>query len=58
MALTLSDVVLRRLDLGTAGPPSEADLETVTRTMATHLGWDSARVGAERAALAKRFPPA
>jgi glycerol-3-phosphate dehydrogenase len=58
MALTLSDAVLRRLDLGTAGLPPQADLETVTRTMATHLGWDHAREGAERAALAKRFPPA
>ena len=58
MAVTLSDAVLRRLDLGTAGPPPEAELETVARTMATHLGWDSARQGAEKAALAKRFPPA
>jgi len=58
MAGTLSDAVLRRLDLGTAGRPLEADLETVARTMARHLGWDAAREGAERAALAKRFPPA
>ena len=58
MAVTLSDAVLRRLDLGTTGLPLEADLEIVARTMATHLGWDSAREGAERAALAKRFPPA
>jgi glycerol-3-phosphate dehydrogenase len=58
MAVTLADAVLRRLDLGTAGRPREADLETVARTMARHLGWDAAREGAERAALAKRFPPA
>ncbi len=58
MAVTLSDAVLRRLDLGTTGLPLEADLEIVARTMATHLGWDSAGEGAERAALAKRFPPA
>ena len=29
MALTLADVVLRRLDLGTAGPPAEDDLAEV-----------------------------
>ncbi len=40
MALTLSDAVLRRLDLGTAGPPAAVDLDAVTRTMAAELGWE------------------
>jgi len=58
MAVTLADAVLRRLDLGTAGPPPESDLLTVTRTMAVALGWDAARSSSERAALAKRYPAA
>jgi glycerol-3-phosphate dehydrogenase len=52
MALTLADVVLRRLDLGSAGPPPEADLGVVAASMAAELGWDPARVAAERQALA------
>jgi glycerol-3-phosphate dehydrogenase len=52
MALTLSDAVLRRLDLGTAGEPDPADVATVAQAMAPELGWDPARVEAERAALA------
>jgi glycerol-3-phosphate dehydrogenase len=54
MALTLADAVLRRLDLGTAGPPPAADLDTVARAMAGELGWDAARERTERAAL-ERF---
>jgi len=55
MAATLEDAVLRRLDLGTAGPPSAPDLETVAGAMAAALGWDRTRVGVERAALAKTY---
>jgi glycerol-3-phosphate dehydrogenase len=58
MALTLADAVLRRLDLGSAGPPPGPDLEAVARTMAATLGWDAERERAERAALAKRYPAA
>jgi hypothetical protein len=57
MAFTLADAVLRRLDLGTGGPPSLPDLDTVARTMASALDWDGARVEAERAALAKTYVP-
>ncbi|MGE5126830.1 MAG: glycerol-3-phosphate dehydrogenase C-terminal domain-containing protein, partial [Betaproteobacteria bacterium] len=52
MALTLTDAVLRRLDLGTGGPPGAAELDCVGRVMADELGWDAARLSAERAALA------
>ena len=52
MALTLADAVLRRLDLGTAGPPAAADVEIVAQTLAAELGWDAARVEAEKQALA------
>jgi len=58
MAVTLADAVLRRLDLGSAGPPAGADLDAVARTMATTLGWDHEREREERAALAKRYPTA
>jgi len=52
MALTLADAVLRRLDLGTAGPPPAEDIRTVARVMAAELGWDAGRERAERDALA------
>jgi glycerol-3-phosphate dehydrogenase len=58
MAVTLADAVLRRLDLGSAGPPAGADLDAVARTMATTLGWDREREREEREALAKRYPTA
>jgi len=52
MALTLPDAVLRRLDLGTAGPPPADELRVVARVMAAELGWDPGREQAERDALA------
>jgi glycerol-3-phosphate dehydrogenase len=51
MALSLADAVLRRLDLGTAGPAFPPDVDSVARVMAQELGWDPARVAAERTAL-------
>ena len=55
MAVTLADAVLRRLDLGTAGPPPSQELDTVTRVMAGELGWDDERERCERAALARFY---
>jgi glycerol-3-phosphate dehydrogenase len=55
MARTLADAVLRRLDLGTAGPPAESEVETVVRVLAGELGWDPARQRAEREGLAAAF---
>ena len=52
MALTLADAVLRRLDLGTAGPPDPAELACVAATMAAELRWDRPRLEQEEAALA------
>jgi len=52
MALTLADAVLRRLDLGTGGPPEASELDCVGRVMADELGWDAARLSAERTAVA------
>lgn len=42
-ARTLSDIVLRRLELGTAGPPDAALLEAVSRVAAAELGWSEER---------------
>jgi hypothetical protein len=47
--------VLRRLDLGTAGPPPAEELDVVSRTLSRELGWDAAREEAERASLAWFF---
>ena len=58
MARTLRDAVLRRLDLGTAGSPPEAETEEVARVMAAELRWDPPRVAAERAALARFYEAA
>jgi glycerol-3-phosphate dehydrogenase len=55
MAVTLADAVLRRLDLGTAGPPAPPALDAVARVMAAELGWDDARAAGERAALARFY---
>ena len=51
MALHLTDAVLRRLDLGTAGVPAPADVDTVAHAMASALGWDGARAAREKASL-------
>ena len=51
MALSLADAVLRRLDLGTGGRPAAADVAVVGAAMAAELGWDAARLRAERSAL-------
>jgi glycerol-3-phosphate dehydrogenase len=55
MARTLADAVLRRLDLGTAGPPVPADLDAVGRVMAQELGWSEPRLRQEREALAAAY---
>jgi glycerol-3-phosphate dehydrogenase len=52
MALSLEDALLRRLDLGTGGPPPEAAVAVAARVMAAELGWDAARLVQERTALA------
>jgi glycerol-3-phosphate dehydrogenase len=58
MARTLCDAVLRRLDLGTAGPPLSAEVDEVARLMALELGWEDARACAEKRALARFYEDA
>ncbi len=47
MARRLTDVMLRRLDLGTAEAPQAEDVETVAGLMAAELGWDASRQAQE-----------
>lgn len=47
MALHLVDAVLGRLDLGTGGPPPEADLAAVAGVLATELQWSESRMREE-----------
>lgn len=47
MAQKLSDVVLRRTDLGTAGHPGENALNTCAQIMAIELGWNEQRMKKE-----------
>ena len=56
-ALRLTDVVLRRLDLGTGGAPSASDVGTVLAAMAGVLGWDEERQREERRALQAACAP-
>jgi glycerol-3-phosphate dehydrogenase len=51
MAVHLTDAVLRRLDLGTAGPPAADDVDSVLGVMAAAHGWDAGAQARERAAL-------
>jgi glycerol-3-phosphate dehydrogenase len=44
--------ILRRTDLGTAGPPREPDVEAVAAAMASALGWDEVKTRAEPEAVA------
>ena len=55
MAETLCDAVLRRLDMGAAGPPDPSELAVVAASMARELGWGAAREQVEQAALSEFF---
>lgn len=47
MALKLSDVVMRRTELGSAGPPGAQALHACAKIMAKELNWEEARVRQE-----------
>jgi glycerol-3-phosphate dehydrogenase len=55
MAVGLDDVVLRRLDLGTGGPPEADTLDVVAQGLARLHGWGAERLEAERRRLQDRF---
>mgnify|MGYP001080592121 CR=1 FL=1 len=56
MAITLSDIVFRRTDLGTAGHPGTAALEQATAVAGDEFGWDPRRCADELATVAACFP--
>jgi glycerol-3-phosphate dehydrogenase len=47
MAARLTDIVIRRTGLGSAGPPAPEALSGAARIAAAELGWDTARMEAE-----------
>jgi len=47
MAKKLSDVVLRRTDMGSAGIPPISDLKTISTLMGKELEWSAAKMGEE-----------
>lgn len=51
MASSLCDVILRRTELGAAGPPPDDGVAAAVAAMARELGWDAERIAAEQAAL-------
>ena len=55
MALTLGDVVFRRTEIGSAGHPGRATLETVAGVLATELRWDPQRIEREIADVESRY---
>lgn len=55
MACTLTDAMLRRLDLGTAGPPEAGEVEVVAGVMAEARGWSAARQAEEMRALLESY---
>ncbi len=57
MAVTLTDVLVRRTGLGAAGYPGEAIVAGCSELMARECGWDRAREAAERDALLRFYAP-
>ena len=57
-AQTLSDIVFRRTDLGTAGHPGRAALEDCAALAARELGWTADRMRTELDAVEAAFRPA
>jgi glycerol-3-phosphate dehydrogenase len=57
MALKLSDIVLRRSPLGSAGSPGKDTLRACAALMAAELGWSAERVEEEVSAAEEVFSP-
>jgi glycerol-3-phosphate dehydrogenase len=57
MAQRLTDVVFRRTDLGTAGPPTPESLEAAARIMGDALGWSPEQRRQEVAAVIAAYAP-
>jgi glycerol-3-phosphate dehydrogenase len=55
MAMTLSDVVMRRTGIGQLGDPGAQTLQAAAALMTQELGWDAARQTREIAAASRNF---
>jgi len=55
MVQTLSDIIFRRTELGTAGHPGEAALEEVCTFMQQALGWSARQAAEERREVDAQF---
>jgi glycerol-3-phosphate dehydrogenase len=55
-ALDLSDAVLRRTPLGSAGHPGRAAIDRAATLMAQALGWSQAERDAQIARLERAYP--
>jgi glycerol-3-phosphate dehydrogenase len=51
MALRLTDILVRRTGLGSAGPPPSEAVQRAARIAAEELGWDDGRTADEIAAV-------
>jgi glycerol-3-phosphate dehydrogenase len=51
----LDDIVMRRTDMGSAGPPASDALEAAARIAARELGWSDERVREERRRVERYF---
>ena len=58
MAMKLSDVVLRRTDLGSAGNPGEKALKECAEIMGKELGWDHSKIKQEIDEVSQIYVPA
>jgi glycerol-3-phosphate dehydrogenase len=56
MAQTLSDVVFRRTEIGSAGRPGNDTLRFCAEVMATELGWSQSRIDQEIDNVTRVFP--
>lgn len=57
MAQTLTDIVVRRIQLGSAGYPGEMAAARAAAVMQQECGWSDARAARERAALREFYRP-
>lgn len=57
MTVRLGDLLLRRTNVGAAGPPDRAIVESTADLMASELGWDEARREDELRRFMAEYPP-
>ena len=57
MAIKLTDVVLRRTQIGTEGHPGEGALQACAALMGRELGWDGRRIEREIEEATVAYPP-